>query len=122
MNGEFVKSVAFDALVFWPMIYVAVSNYGGFGIYAELLISSIGVFMLILGVLLILMHESIAESSQNVDKYKLTKPHLVYIVISSSVGISLVFVLGWFWVASGFIAMTIGVVMIQAETDILEAM
>lgn len=119
MNGKFAKNVAFDLLVLWPLIYVAVSDLAGFGIYAERFISFLGVFLLILGVLVVLVHEEVARRST--DKRKRTKKHLAYLAVSSVAEISVFAALGWYWVAAGFMMIGIGVTMVHQSIAKLEA-
>ena len=118
MNGKFAKNVAFDSLVLWPLIYVAASDYAGFGIYAERFISFLGVFLLILGVLVVLVHEEVAR--RGADKNKRTKTHLAYLAVSSVAEISVFAALGWYWVAAGFMLVAISSAMVRTEIEKLE--
>lgn len=120
MNGKFAKNVAFDLLVLWPLIYVAVSDFAGFGIYAERFISFLGVFLLIPGVALVFAHEGVAKIDGNIEKFKRTKHHLAYMAVTSVIEISVFAALGWYWVAGGFVAMAIGMMMLREDIEKLE--
>lgn len=120
MNGKFAKNVAFDVMVLWPLIYVAASDYAGFGIYAERFISFLGVLLLISGFVLVFAHKRVSEADGSIEKLKCTKPHLAYMAVTSVIEISVFAALGWYWVAGGFVAMAIGMMMLRKEIEKLE--
>jgi hypothetical protein len=119
INWRFTRNVAFDFMVLWPAIYIAIVDYHGLGVYAERIISFFGVMLLVVGVAMIFPHKGVVRGG-NVDNLKMTTPHHSYAVASSVIEISVFAALGWYWVAGGFTAMLIAMMVIRQEIEEME--
>ncbi|AUR96311.1 TMhelix containing protein [Vibrio phage 1.223.O._10N.261.48.A9] len=106
MNKRFIKNLAFDLLVIYPII--AMYFYGGdLSAYAENALSFLGVFVLIASTLGIFYVDSIAETRKSEGEGKRTKLHSMYSSLSSIAEVVIFAMLGWYWVAAGFLIGTI---------------
>ena len=121
MDGKFLKAVAFRAMILWPVMYLAISNAHGFGIYAERLLSFFGVMLLVGGSIIILTSEKEAARDGAKDRYNKPFAHRAFSTTSIIVETCIFIAIGWYWVASGFILVAIGSAMVRAEIEKLDA-
>ena len=116
---DLIKAIVIDMIMF---VFLAVSYFNilGVGQLAENAISSLGVFCLVGGSLVMLTYKSTA--ARGVDKYKDKGGfYYAYRAVTAAIKITVVAAFGWYWVASGFFIAYIGSSMSIAETKKLVA-
>lgn len=106
MNKRFLKNIIFDLAVIYPIMALYFFN-DSLKVYAENAISFLGVLLLVVGTLSIFMVESIADSIRKDGEGKRTRCHAWYEYISTAIGVIIFAMLGWYWVAVGFLLVAI---------------
>lgn len=102
MNKRLLKNITFDFAVIYPIMALYFFN-DSMKIYAENALSFIGIFTLVIGVLSIFLIDGIVKSRKEKGMGRRTKVHSLYGNVSTAVEVIIFSMLGWYWVAVGFL-------------------
>lgn len=100
---RFIKHFIQD-LALWAVLFVAVYMPHPYSQYAENAIGFYGVLLLVLGAMIILVSDKLAQDFADDPKWgKRPKLHDIYAGVTTVIEIGIVAALGWYWVAVGFL-------------------
>lgn len=115
MNG-FIRQLSVD-VVLWFLLAVCILQLP-FYEYAENIISFYGIFLMVVGSLIIFTYQGAGKKLGEKPDYKPRgKLRKSYGAITSFVEIGIIASMGWYWVASGFLIATIGLIMSHSAAE-----
>ncbi|MGL5727299.1 MAG: hypothetical protein ACRCYD_05535 [Plesiomonas sp.] len=119
---QYIKHMLWD-LIIWVAIYTVFAGLQPWAGYAENGLSFIGVFYMVIGILLMLTYKHVAAANKDdLEKFK-PRPvwYSTYCVTSTMCEVVLFAVLGWYWVAAGWIIAAVGSRMFHDELQKLRS-
>ena len=113
---KFIKHLAQDIILCVCLLFCVIDT--PFQKYFENVISFYGIYLLCLGTLFLCAYKEMGKCLQSRPDYKpRSKLYSYYAVITSIVEIFIPAMLGWYWVAVGFLISYLGYVMMRSEAD-----
>lgn len=112
----FLKNLIHD-IVLWALLASCLLK-APHSQYAENALSFYGVFLLVMGVLVLFASSSVSKKMADKSDYSPRgKLHTGYCVVTSLIEVLVMASMGWYWVASGFLVYGISILVVRSSAD-----